>query len=173
MSYLLAVDPGLRNPAAALFIDGVLSRASRVKVPTAYHKLERGQRCLNVAKLIYDEYGPCGKIDEVVIEWPKVRRRLRVDPADLFPLVGVGMAVAGLFNVPVTAPLPEEWLGGNTPKSKTGDPWDSPRGAKLKPRLSPEELACIVPSHDAIDAVCIGMWRLGRFERIRSFIGAT
>ena len=168
VSNLLAVDPGLRNPAAALFENGVLQRASRVKIPTKTHALPLGERCIAVAELI------CAwaqaDIDELVIEWPKVYRASRgvkADPADLFPLAGIGMAVAGLLRVSasaVHAPTAHDWIG-SLPKSKTGDPLASPRGHRIWSRLSDAEKAGVVLSHDAVDAVGIGLWRLGRLDR--------
>jgi hypothetical protein len=181
VSILLAVDPGLRYPAAALFVDGVLKIASRVKVPATYHKMERGQRCLEVAKLIetwarkacvMSAEPLTMKPDELVIEWPRTYNRMKGDPADLFPLAGVGMAIAGMLMVSVSAPTAPEWIG-NIPKSTTGDPLSSMRGARIWSRLSDAEQAVVVVSHDSIDAVGIGLWKLNRLERRQSFIGAS
>lgn len=170
---LLAIDPGLRNPAAALFCDGVLVAASRVKIPTACHKLEMGQRCLEVAKLIYNQFAANRKIDEVVTEWPRTYRRMKGDPADLFPLAGVGMAVAAMTGAArVSAPTAADWIG-NIPKSTTGDPLASIRATRIWSRLSDAEKACVVLSHDSVDACGIGLWKLGRLARVVSFIGAT
>lgn len=173
MSNLLAVDPGLRYPAAAIAVDGVLVRASRVKIPGANHKVERGQRCLNVAKLIYDwARKDLTPIHELVTEWPRTYARMKGDPADLFPLAGVGMALAGMLMVPVSAPTAPEWIG-NIGKTTTGDPLASPRAQRIWSRLSEVEKGCVVLSHDAVDAVGILLWKLGRLERTRSFIGAS
>ncbi len=175
---LLAVDPGLRNPAVAISRDGKLVAASRIKIPAANHKLDMGQRCLNVARLIAD-YAK-DTFDEIVVEWPKIYRgaKSKGDPADLFPLSGVGLAVAGIMlgrnpNVSVVAPTAHDWIG-SLPKSTTaGDVLTSPRGQRIWSRLSEEERAVVVVSHDAVDAAGILLWRLGRLERVRSFIGAT
>lgn len=178
MSNLLAVDPGLRYPAAAVFSNGVLIAASRVKVPGTNHKLELGQRVLNVANLIrnwtriYLFERDWWHVDELVVEWPRTYRRMKGDPADLFPLAGVGMALAGMFNVATFAPTAPEWIG-NIPKTTSGDPLQSMRAQRIWSRLSDAENACVVLSHDAIDAVGLGLWRLGRLERRQSFIGAT
>lgn len=176
---LLAIDPGLRYPAAAVFKDGILLAASRVKVPGANHKLPVGQRCLEVARLIRAWVSQYGAPGELVIEWPRVRGRgSKNDPAGLFPLAGIGCALAGLLfadnpNLIVISPEPTEWLGGNTSKSTTGDPWASTRGYRAKKRLTQEEFTKVVATHDSVDATCIGLWRLGRFEAIKSFIGAS
>lgn len=182
MSVLLAVDPGLRYPAVAIFKDGILVHASRVKIPGTNHKLPIGQRCLNVSKLLYDHIvrngaflQPDDECYELVIEWPRAYRgaKMKGDPADLFPLAGIGMALAGMLMVPVTAPTAPEWIG-NIPKSTcSGDALTSPRGQRIWSRLSEAERACVVISHDSVDAVGIGLFRLGRLERRQSFIGAT
>ncbi len=170
---LLAIDPGLRYPAAAISKDGILVAASRVKIPGKYKDLERGQRCLCVARLIRDWVSGHGlKIDEVVTEWPRTYSRMKGDPADLFPLAGVGMAVAGMFDVPTTAPTAPEWIG-NIPKSTTGDPLASIRAQRIWSRLSDAEKQCVVLSHDAVDAAGILLWKLGRLERRQSLIGSV
>ncbi len=170
---LLAIDPGLRYPAAALFKDGLLVAASRVKVPAATHKLGIGQRCLTVAQLIRAwVHGHGLKIDELVIEWPRCYTRMKGDPADLFPLAGVGMCLAGMYDVPVTAPTAPEWIG-NIPKTTTGDPLASIRAQRIWSRLSEAERLCVVLSHDAIDATGLALFRLGRLEIRKGFIGAT
>lgn len=174
---LLAVDPGLLKPAAAVFIDGKLVAAERVKVPGALAKLPVGQRSMEVAGLIqgWAEQHFHASPDVLVIEWPQVYRagKSKGDPADLLPLVGVGMAVAGLLQPgEVKSPTPAEWIG-QLPKSTTGDPWASARGQRIGSRLSDVERGRVVPSHDAVDAVGIGLWSLGRLDRIRVFPGAT
>jgi hypothetical protein len=170
---LLAVDPGLRYPAAAVFKDGLLIAASRVKVPGANHKLPIGQRCLEVSRLIYKWVAQHGVPDEFTTEWPRTYFRSgKADPADLFPLAGVGMCLAGMYNVPVTAPTAPEWAG-NIPKTTKGDPLQSIRGQRIWSRLSETERACVVLSHDALDAIGLGLARLGRLERRQSFIGAS
>lgn len=181
MSTLLAIDPGLRYPAAALFVDGVLKIASRVKVPGANHKVELGQRTLNVAKLIHVwAQKACVMYvepltlnpDELIIEWPRCYRRMKGDPADLFPLAGVGMALAGMLMVPVSAPTAPEWIG-NLPKTTSGNPLDSIRAQRIWSKLSEAERATVVLSHDSLDACGLGLFRLGRLESHRSFIGAS
>jgi hypothetical protein len=173
VSVLLALDPGLRYPAVAIFNDGVLVHASRVKIPGTSHKLERGMRCLNVARLINVHVSPFCPVDELVIEWPRCYAKLKGDPADLFPLAGVGMALAGMLGVPVSAPTAPEWIG-NVPKSVgSGDALTSARGHRIWSRLSDAERSCVVVSHDSLDSCGLGLWRLGRLERRQSFIGAS
>ena len=74
MSHLLAVDPGIRYPAAALFVDGVLVAASRVKLKTAWAKLPMGERILTVSREIRAWYG-----EQIVSQPP------RLDPVPALP----------------------------------------------------------------------------------------
>ncbi len=174
---LLAVDPGLRNPAWAYFIEGVLMRAQRTKIPASLVKLPVGQRCLEVAKLIRADYfanAPSTWVTELVIEYPQIytARKSKGDPNDLLPLVGVGMALAGMLDVPVISPTPAQWIG-QVAKATTGDPLASPRGARIWGRLSEIERSNVVVSHDSIDAVGIALWRLGRLEKRRVLPGVN
>ncbi len=181
MTHLLALDPGIRYPAAALFVDSVLIAASRVKLKTAWTKLPRSERCLTVARAVLDWYReqPVEQPTKLtyVFEWPKVYKHGKGDPADLFPLTGVGMAVAGLLydrvhDLVVMDYLPRDWAG-STPKNTSGDPLDSIRGKRIWDRLSEEERSRVVLSHDSIDACGIGLKVLGRYELKHSYPGAS
>lgn len=180
---LIAFDPGLLNPALAVFQGGVLVYASRVKIPTALKstKLSMGTRCVGVAQEALKVLQGFTFQEPVtfVTEWPKVYRagKSKGDPADLFPLAGAGMALASLLveripGLEIETPIPREWIG-NLPKATTGDPRESVRGIRIWSRLSESERECVVLSHDAIDAIGIGLWNLKRLERRRVFPGAT
>ena len=168
--WLLAVDPGMRFPAAAVFLNGRLTDASRVKVPGALAKLPVGERCRQVVTLVCAWASARmreGYPSHVVVEHPQVysRRRSKGDPNDLLPLAMINGGVAMYFRAPVISPTPSEWIGG-IPKAAMGDPWASPRGRLLQSRLSELERATIVSTHDALDAVGIGLWALGRLGRV-------
>ena len=175
--HYLAVDPGIRYPAAAIF-DGkkTLVKASRVKLPAALSRLPMGMRCLEIGKLIVKWTGEYHtRIGGYCFEYPQiyVAKRSKGDPNNLTPLVGVGMVVAAYFDVPTKSPYPVE-VWGQVPKNEEcDDPWGSPRGQKIKRRLTQAEIACVDASHDSVDAIGIGLWALGRFERIRVFHGAV
>lgn len=170
MTTLLAVDPGLSHPAGALFVSGELQKASRIKIPKGINtKTPILERCRAIALAIaeWSEVTP----DQIVVEYPQIYTadKSKGDPNQLVPLAAIGASLAGLFpGVPVASPRPQEWTGG-VPKSETGDPWKSPRGQRVWSRLSVEERNRVIPSHDAIDAVGIGLWGLGRFERRRVY----
>ena len=173
----IALDPGLRNPGIAVFIDGALYRAGRVKIPAATHKIEDiAERSREVAMLIYNdlEEGAEQDAEQVVLEWPQIYKatRSKGDPNDLPPLVGVAMYFAGRLAAPVKSYLPRTWSGG-LPKATTGDATVSPRGRMIWGLLSAAERDALDVSHDAIDATGIGLYHLGRLVRRRVYPGAT
>lgn len=176
MSVLLAVDPGLRYPAAALFKDGLLVKASRIPIPknitTKTPVLERCRGiCFAVVDYVGTAYGVPVIPDTLVVEYPQVytQDKSKGNPNQLTPLAAMGGVLAGLYpNSAVMSPLPREWTG-NVPKAEEGDPWKSPRGQRVWDRLSADERLRVVPSHDSIDAVGLGLWGLGRYERKRVY----
>lgn len=167
---LLAVDPGLLHPAAAVFENGELKKASRVKIPKGITtKTPMGVRCKAIALAIAEWSGVTP--DTVIIEWPRVYQahKSKGDPNLLLPLVGIGMCIGGLFpESELLSPTPSEWTG-QTPKATKGDAWLSARGINIKKRLSDSEIARIVVSHDSLDAVGLGLFALGRYGRIRVY----
>ncbi len=178
---LLAVDPGLNAPAVALFQNGLLIRAEPIKVPRALSGLDLIERCREVAKLIHAWY--CDQPGDfrpplplhLAVERPQIYRgtKSKGDPNDLPPMVGIDVGLAVLLGCPVTSYLPRDWVGG-TSKAETGDPWKSPRGYRVWDRLSEVERgAVVVATHDVVDAIGIGLHRLGRFVPRRVYPGAT
>jgi hypothetical protein len=177
---MLALDPGLNHPAAALFRGGILVSAERVKVGTGLTDLPTAERCVRVAAAVV-RWGMGLNMNPrwLVVEWPQIYRasKSKGDPNDLTPLAGIGSALAGMLSVAlsprdiylgVLSPTPAEWAG-QVPKSEKGDPWKSPRGARVRSRLSEAEVTAVLPSHDAVDAVGLGLWALGRFEPKRVY----
>jgi hypothetical protein len=170
MTILLAVDPGLLHPAAALFVGGNLVKASRVKIPKGVTTKDPIlERCRAIAIAIAD-YAGCIP-QKICVEYPQIYTadKSKGDPNKLVPLAAIGASLAGLYpHVPVLSPLPREWTG-NVPKAEDGDPWQSPRGIRVWDRLSSAERLNVVPSHDAIDSVGLGLYALGRFSRRRVY----
>lgn len=175
MSTLLALDPSIRSAGVAIFHVGECVAAARIQV--AASKVPPAERCLAMVRQIVAWCAPW-RISAVVTEWPQIYRASKSegDPNDLTGLAGVGMGVIGRLSehVPfsVKSPTPAEWAGA-LPKSTRGDPWASARGLRIAKRLSATERARVPDSHDALDAVGLGLWACGRFERIRVFPGAT
>ena len=178
---VLAIDPGIRSPGAALFADRQLVAATRIKVPAAVHVRALGDRVMTVAKLINGWYQALcwskggGITHELVYEWPQIYRtsRSKGDPNALLKTLAVGVAASALVMADRNyTPNPDEWAG-QTKKSTTGDPWESQRGQMIARRLTDAEKALVPRSHDALDAVGLGLWRVGRFEPIRVYPGAS
>lgn len=176
MISILVLDPGIRNPAIALFHDDVLVVATRVALPRAWSRLDIGERCRLVSAEIWRASAThVGlHVDLVIYEWPKVYTpgKSKGDPGDLLPLACVGGGVAALAGAIVVTYEPSEWTGG-LPKSETGPAWSSPRGIRVWSRLSETERAACEATHDAIDACGIGLHHLGRLARRRNFPGST
>lgn len=183
---LVTIDPGLRYPAMARFSGGRLVAAERTLVDKAWAKLGIGQRCLELAHAAV-HWHTCstrGMRDptHVLLEWPQVYSETQsggVDANDLTKILGMASMIVGMFSqlyrnnmVVVLSPTPAE-IWGSLKKATQGDPWASPRAQRVRARLDAAELAALVPSHDSIDAVGMGLWALGRFERERVFPGAT
>lgn len=182
---ILAIDPGIRSPGAALLRRGVVVAAARIRIPRSLHSGELGHRAHEVGRLIMEWAGAIEASGpdlslrdvDVVYEWPQIYRasRSKGNPNDLLKTLATGAAacamLAGLVGS-VTTPTPAEWAG-QTKKATEGDPWDSQRASMVARRLSPAERALVPDSHDAIDAVALGLWKAGRFEPIRVNAGAT
>lgn len=170
MTALFAVDPGLRYPAGALFINDVLVRASRVPIPKGITtKTPIMERCRAISRALLD-YAGCTP-DELVVEYPQIytRDKSKGDPNNLVPLAVIGGCLSAMLpNARVISPQPREWTG-NIPKTEEGNPWDSPRGRRIHSRLTAAEIATVTASHDAVDAIGIGLFALGRFERRRVY----
>jgi hypothetical protein len=188
MSFLLAVDPGIRGVGAALFEwqkegspNWLLRAASYVRNPAREGNGPR--ECAAMARgvdrwlsSVWNGIGgfACHDlIDTIALEWPQVYRQgqLKGDPGDLLPLAGVDAAIAALApSVQIKHYLPREWKG------------QLPKGAvfegRVMDRLSTSELAILnetlrglTPSlhHNVWDAVGLGLFRLGRFDQKRVF----
>ena len=182
---LLALDPGLLHPAAARFSGGKLVRAARVPVEASWSRLGIAQRQLTIAQAIVDwvkfvdDWHHLPPVTHVVFEYPQVyseTKAMGVRPKDLLAILGVAEVTVGILagrhHLTVYGPTPNE-VWGTMPKCTTGDPRESVRGARVWSRLSPGEQTGLELTHDAVDAAGLGLFVLGRFERVRVFPGAT
>lgn len=173
---LLAVDPGINKPGVALFRAGKLVSAERVKLDKDIAKLPIGMRAARVSDAIM-RWGMARNMEprNLVYELPQIytREKSKGDPNDLVKVALVAANLSGALryamagrniSMGILSPQPAEWLSGQCPKKETGDPWDSPRGYRIKIRLTDEERSVVVATHDALDSVGIGLWALGRFD---------
>lgn len=169
---LLAVDPSVRSPGAALFDGTYLIAVARIPCKRVA-SVSDGQHWYNVAfDIVVWADGQCAQtIANLVYEKPQIytARKSKGDPNDLIGLAGVGSAVAGILRAgSILSPTPAEWIG-QLPKAVKGSAKDSPRSRRILSRLTPAELTLVPDQHDAIDAVGLGLWATGRLEPRRTF----
>lgn len=169
---LLAIDPSIRSPGAALFRDSLLIAVARVTFAVDT-RLNEAERCIVAADAIINWATNVGaKPAEIAHEWPQVYAdgKGKGDPNDLPYMAGVDLAVVAAFALRATLAgsslrvycyKPAEWIG-QLPKATRGSAKASPRGRRICSRLGPDELAILPDQHDAIDAVGIGLHKLGR-----------
>jgi hypothetical protein len=176
---LAAVDPSIVSSGVAMFVDGTLAEVERVHFPDREGAI--GHRCATMALAIVSTISRAfpRPPDTLVIEWPQVYRAAKSpgDPNDLLGLAGVGVGVAAQFAAHgmtvIRSPTPHDWTGSLAKERRVRGVKVSPRAARILERLSPAERALIPAQHDAIDAVGLGLWALGRFAPRRVYPGAT
>ncbi len=188
MKHLISVDPSIRSAGVAWFQDRELTGAIRVCEELSQDNT--GIRCLRMAGAIF-KFTSLNTAD-LAFEWPQIYRAVKSkgDPNDLIGIAGVGSALAGLMAGRallggLSTPTPAEWIG-QLPKTcqlckgkrkRTcrckGSSWATPRGMRIRSRLTAAELALIPDQNDVIDAVGIGLYALGRLDPARVFAGAV
>lgn len=178
LAYLLAVDPSIVSPGVALFRDGALIAAARIRVrPAAYNVAERALVAADAIAAWCNAMG--GQPDTVAFEWPQIytANKSKGDPNDLIAMAAVDGALIAVLHLAcimrgstltVRCYKPAEWIG-QLPKATRGKASASPRAVRIASRLTPEELAQVPDQHDAIDAVGIGLHCLGRLGVRRAY----
>lgn len=181
---LVAVDPSLNSPGLALFGDRDLIAADRFNT-LEYKELPDGERWLHVARTLagwslryLKEIKP--ELLTVVFERPQIytRSKSKGDPNQLVSVAGVAACLVGILSVygPVSvgSPHPADWIGQISKTCRTcganknkctvckGSAWNTPRGKRISSRLNARELALVPDQNDAIDAVGLGLFALGR-----------
>lgn len=180
---LLALDPSIRSCGVALFADGVLYGCAKLRGLDP--GVDRVHRCRAMARAVYDFTD--GHPDRIAVEWPRVlpygAKNATGQPNDLFALAGICAAVATLWpGAEVKSYLMDEWPPAPkvSPERKRrglgpidSEAFTSPRGKRVVSRLSTDERALVPMSHDAVDAVGIGLHALGRLEPHKVYPGAV
>lgn len=184
---LLALDPSVKSSGIAIFVDGTLEAAHTFKEPRGRTKLPPVGRCLDMAESISVRLQGKYRPTVYVTEWPVVYGpgKGKGNPSGLLYMPGVSSALGAMLMIdPALKPyrtgliayqyLPREWCMGTSKPSKGSfrDYVVSSRGERIISRLTEcEKRVWIdqVTTHDAGDAVGIGLKHLGRFERKRVY----
>lgn len=170
----------------APFDPNVLVGARRILLPESDRDLDDGARWLKIATEITGwavKYIGGRRQVDIVFEKPRWLQhgKSKGDPNQLAGLAGVSAAVCGRMSMlhpgRIFSPTPDEWIGqvpkvcpfchGKAKKKCKecrGSAWETPRGKRIRSRLSPAELLLVPDQNDAIDAVGIGLWKLGRLQ---------
>lgn len=171
-SRLISLDPSIQSCGVADWIEGCLTRVARISLPIRDDAglLDRGVE-MAAAVLEWVRAGAPRPRWHLISEYPQAYAPGRAGggPArDLIPMALVIGAVASRCPGEVSEVLPGTWTGG-TPKVRSGDPREAPRGVRIWSRLDETEraIAASCLQHDAWDAIGIGLWCLGRFGRRR------
>jgi len=179
---VLAIDPSINSSGVALFKKHKLIAADTIKADHKYTDI--AERCFYMGALIIDWAITTNHavVTCMAVEWPQIHVHGSNDRNDLLGLAGVNMsAIAGVAMLMANAPtvpfkvcsyLPSEWAC-QTKKTKA-KPMLSPRALYIQRRLGiSEQLVWKHLSHDAIDAIGIGLHHLGRMKPKRVFPGAS
>ncbi len=165
---LLAIDPSVRCVGCALFEDERLVRAWFVK-PVVIRAEEPAARWRRIAYIVREQANT-SFVRTLVSERPQIYQReagkTKGDPNELLGMVGVIGALAAIYwDCKVVTYVPHEWKGQVDKATMC---------RRILEKLTPDEKREVpLKSHDAIDAVGVGLHHLGRLGRTRVFSGAT
>ena len=178
MSEILVLDPSTTRCGLALFREGTLVAAGCVK-NTLGTKADILARVVHMAEACADWYNDFGADPtEIVVEWPPVyspNQERKGGPKSVIALAGVCGALAMTIGCRCTSYLPADWTQ-QVPKNKAvKGAKKSPRAVKILSRLTQSERVVwdSIKYDDAIDAIGIGLWHLGRLDRRRVFPGSS
>jgi hypothetical protein len=157
MSHLLAFDPG-NTTGWAYFQGGVL-------VCAGYGKLE--EILYSAPGLTVGDETRLFETDAVLIEKPQWRPHDKIDINDIITLaVAVGELKRAYWK-PINGPRIEEVF----PTTWKGSVPKDVHNKRVLSKLTPQELAQVplrprakTPDHNCVDAVGLGLWKLGRLR---------
>lgn len=172
----LSIDPALHGCGCAFFDnDGVLKAAAYVQNDCPTEK-DIVTRCTRAARLVQNW---AGSPDELVVELPQIYQRgankTKGDPnKNVLPLAMINAALAAFLSTAwVYSYQPHVWKGSTQKPDTVKEKYVI--HARVMERLSSEEQSVISwpksieRGWDVVDAVAIGMFHLGRFQRKRVF----
>lgn len=154
---LWAVDLGKRKLGCAVFLVDDDPRQGRLLWARTVRSKARvaGGVALSIEKVLW-QHTPVGVDVRKVCEWPRKYRTARIYHKDIDSLLDVGRALGPWF----ARLSPHAWKG-NVPKAV--------HHRRVRAALAVEELSAapaLVPAtHDAWDAIGIGLFALGRTRR--------
>ena len=176
---VLSIDPAIHGCGCALWYDGKLVAAGYAR--NTVKDADIVGRCVGSAKAVLSWcYNASALPDMLVVELPQVYSRgankTKGDPNKcVLPLAMVDAAIAASFSaVDVTSYQPSAWKG-NTHKPERVADSEYVILHRVKKRLTPEELAevdwtgSVERSWDVADAIGVGLFYLGKFDRIRKY----
>ncbi len=145
---MLSIDPGKHMFGWAAFEDDRLNRCGLVK----------GEGFQDMMGAFVYHRTPT----EIVVEIPQVyqQRMWKGDPNDLIDVAIVAGAVAAQFRCETTFIRPRKWKGTRPKKVCNKLTLGTLDDGELKVYRSVDVLASL--RHNVIDAIGIGLWRLGR-----------
>ncbi len=184
---LLALDPSIVSCGVALFRDGRLCAATTIKQNRGAAQFNALTRCAlmsgNVrAWVAVQEFRIKELVESMCAEWPVIYPPGKGKPApskSLPGLSGVATGVAALLarahpSLATYCYTPREWTQGTKKEGPSGTLKDwrqSTRYRRIDKRIDHVVAFSIwqaqVKTHDAMDAVGIGLYHLGRFDPVR------
>lgn len=172
---LLAVDPGLPDCGAALFIEGVLTECRWCRVDASWEGKGKAQRgalsarlaavtqLLDQVELLHQQLGVSPGV--VVVEWPQLlpRRGEQVNPAGLLWVAAVAAGIcdrAAAVGAQLEAWTPRQWKG--TVQKEQHQAAHLRTLSAAEQELLPVMPRAKRPESDSLDAALLGVWWLRR-----------
>lgn len=187
-STTVALDPSISSCGLAIFDQTArLVASSRIRAAPGTSKLSPLARCLSMALRCADWLVPTcsdfGRPHVLVSEWPVqyAAGAAKGDRNGLSLMPSVAGALAGIvatsdklrsmhFECECFSYTPREWVQGTSKSTKSFAAYmESQRGRRIASKLTPAELRILLESksHDAGDAIGIGLHHLGRLKPTR------
>lgn len=179
MEVVVALDPGMRRPGLAIFAGGTLVHAASFPEPAARRCVDRLDRAMSAAHLIYSatvEVIGDTPVDLFASEFPQIYGAgySEVDPNTLLPMVlQIGALAALLACEQHRTFLPRDWtLGTSKDDGAKRRRLPSSRARLIGKNLTPREKQLYEgdADPDATDAIGIGLFALGRLRKGRVIV---